>query len=50
MNRKPVVRIAKWNGNDLYSWAVFVDGRPKWTGLSRREASYYAQIEKGTTR
>jgi hypothetical protein len=28
-------------GDDLYSWAVFLDGRPAYTGLSRREVPYY---------
>jgi hypothetical protein len=33
-------------GDDLYSWAVFVDGWAKWTGLSRSEAAYYKKIEQ----
>jgi hypothetical protein len=39
------VTTRKYMGDDLYSWAVFVDGYPKWTGLSKREAQYYKQIE-----
>ncbi len=39
----------KYNGDDLYSWAVFRKGdpRPIVTGLSRQQASYYkARFEK----
>jgi hypothetical protein len=28
-------------GDDLYSWAVFVDGRPRLTGMGRSEVDYY---------
>lgn len=28
-------------GDDTHSWAVFIDGRPFVTGLTRRELSYY---------
>lgn len=34
------VTIKKHAGDDIYSWAVFLDGRPVLTGLSRREATY----------
>jgi hypothetical protein len=34
------ITISKYMGDDLYSWAVFVDGKPVETGLSRREAQY----------
>ena len=34
------VTMKKYQGDDLYSWAVFVDGRPVITGLSRHIASY----------
>lgn len=43
------VTIRKWNGDDLYSWAVFVDGvvRTGLTGLNRRQAQYYRdQLKK----
>lgn len=33
--------MKKFEGDDLYSWAIFKNGSPKLTGLSRREASYY---------
>lgn len=37
------VTIKKWNGDDAYSWAVFVDGVPQTSlsGLNRRQAAYY---------
>lgn len=38
--RKRRVRIAKYEGDDIYSWALFVDGRPRYTGMSRSEASW----------
>ncbi len=37
-------------GDDLYSWAVFLDGHPVITGLSKREAVYHQSVirkEKG---
>lgn len=42
--RKPKVTIRKYGGDDLYSWAVFVDGRPVMTGLGRREAQYQRDL------
>jgi hypothetical protein len=45
MATKPKVTTRKYMGDDQYSWAVFIDGRPKWTGLSQREARYYKQLE-----
>lgn len=37
------VKIKKWNGNDAYSWAVFVDGKlvQGLTGLNRAQALHY---------
>jgi hypothetical protein len=35
------VTIRKYEGNDVYSWAVFLDGRPVLTGLRRTEAQYH---------
>lgn len=42
------VTIRKWNGDDFYSWAVFVDGRVVrgLTGLNRRQAQYYRDTIK----
>lgn len=34
------VRIAKYEGDDAYSWALFLDGRPVYTGMSRSEAAW----------
>ena len=41
---KPKITARKWNGDDAYSWAVFVDGRVAVSGLSRREVPYYKQL------
>lgn len=41
MKRKITTR--KYMGNDAYSWAVFADGRPIITGLSKTEAAYHKQ-------
>lgn len=38
--------IRKYGGNDAYSWALFCDGRPILTGLSKTEASYYLRKAK----
>jgi len=48
MAKKPVrVKIGKYMGDDCYSWAVFKDGRPVYTGCSRPMAqSYQRQIRK----
>ena len=35
------ITARKYMGDDAYSWAVFVDGRPAVTGLSKREVPYY---------
>lgn len=35
------IQTAKYGGNDAYSWAVFVNGRPVATGCSRTEAAYH---------
>lgn len=40
------VKYRKHLGDDRYSYAVFVDGVPKWTGLSLHEARHYQQIER----
>lgn len=33
-------RIAKWEGDDVYSWALFVRGRVSYSGMSRSEAKW----------
>lgn len=46
--RKPKITIGKYGGNDLCSWAVFVDGRVvrDLTGLNRSQARYYRDLTK----
>ena len=40
------IAVKKYMGDDAYSWAVFVDGRPVVSGLSRSEARYHrGQVE-----
>lgn len=36
----------KYMGDDAYSWAVFLDGRPAYTGLSRGQVRYYTALLK----
>ena len=38
---KPKITSRKYQGNDAYSWAIFVNGVPVVTGLSRNEVPYY---------
>jgi hypothetical protein len=41
------VTARKYGGDDLYSWAVFLDGAPVMTGLSKSEVPYYrAEVAK----
>jgi len=40
------ITAKKYNGNDSCSWAVFLDGKPKFTGLQKREIEYYKRIVK----
>lgn len=40
MSKSPKITIRKYMGDDLYSWAVFMDGRPVYTGCGRREAQH----------
>ncbi len=48
---KPKITARKYQGDDLASWAVFVNNRPVFTGMYRREVPYYrklaAEIEEG---
>lgn len=34
------ITVAKYMGDDKYSWAVFIDSRPVLTGLTRSTARY----------
>lgn len=45
MKKPNRVTARKYEGDDAYSWAIFVDGRPRLTGLTRREVPYYKKIE-----
>lgn len=38
------VTARKYMGDDLYSWAVFIDGHPFVTGLGHREVPYYKKV------
>lgn len=40
MSNSVRITAKKYNGDDIYSWAVFLDGRPVVTGMSQREAAY----------
>ena len=45
---KPKITARKHGGDDAYSWAVFINGRPAFTGLSRSQVAYYRkQAEAG---
>lgn len=39
--RKPKITARKHGGDDAYSWAVFVDGRIKFAGLTRSQVPYH---------
>lgn len=40
------VTVAKWNGDDQYSFAVFLDGKviPDLTGLNQNQARHYQRM------
>jgi len=38
------VTYKKHGGDDIYSWAVFIDGRFIMGGLSRSEAQHYKKV------
>jgi hypothetical protein len=40
MSKRSRYRIAKYLGDDAYSWALFENGRAIMTGMDRREASW----------
>jgi len=42
--KKHKITSKKYMGDDIYSWAVFKNGRPIVTGCSRNEASYYKKL------
>lgn len=41
--KKHGITAKKHMGDDKYSWAVFVKGRPVMEGLSKSEVPYYKQ-------
>lgn len=51
--KKHKITAKKYMGDDVYSWAVFENGRPKMTGISKFEVNYYKKqvlkmtLEKG---
>lgn len=38
------ITTRKFNGDDAYSWAVFKNGIPVYTGLSKSECMYYKKL------
>jgi hypothetical protein len=46
VKRPARVTFRKYQGDDSHSWAVFVDGRPRLTGLAKSEVAYYVRIER----
>jgi hypothetical protein len=41
------ITARKFEGDDQYSWTIFLDGRPVMTGLSKREVPYCKkEVEK----
>lgn len=45
-NHKPKITAKKWNGDDLYSWAIFRDGEVVFAGLSKHQVPYYREKAK----
>lgn len=50
-DRKRRSSVKKWNGNDRHSYALFVDGRPRYDGMDKREADWRREkfIKEGLT-
>lgn len=47
----PRVTARKYQGDDRQSWAVFVDGRPTVTGLTKAEVpTYKRQVQEALAR
>jgi hypothetical protein len=42
--RKHKITAKKSNGDDSGSWQIFVNGRPKFLGLTKREVPYYKKL------
>lgn len=43
-NLEKRITARKYEGDDAYSWAVFIDGKPMVTGLTKSEIPYYKKI------
>ena len=41
---KPKITAKKYGGDDAYSWTVFINGRPAFTGLARSQVAYYKEV------
>lgn len=41
---KKRITARKFEGDDRHSWAVFLDGRPVQTGLTKAEVSYWKKM------
>lgn len=51
--KTPKLTARKWQGDDAYSWAIFIDGRhePAVSGLTRSQVAYYKkQVAEGLAR
>ncbi len=44
MATKSRITVRKYNGDDIYSWAVFLDGKPAYTGLSKGQSKFYKRL------
>jgi hypothetical protein len=44
MRKAKRITARKYQGDDEYSWAVFFDGRPVYTGLNRSVVAYYKKL------
>lgn len=44
MAAKARITIRKYMGDDAYSWAVFLDGRPVMTGETQSGARYHRDV------
>lgn len=42
--RQQGITARKYMGDDIYSWAVFKNGKPIVTGIGRSEVNYYKRL------
>ena len=45
MSKRARVTMRQIGGDDGYCWCVLVDGRVKWSGMTRNEADYERKRE-----